>query len=153
MCIRDRAAVLENEKKPGRGVRNLYEWVDALVTSLITVIILFTFIFRVVSVSGPSMIPTLYSEDRVVLWSYFYQPKQGDVVVITHTAKLTEPIIKRIIAVEGQEIDVYKRQTLFLQSAAAYARRKASAKANVCAELKASRLVLGVWSAMLRTGI
>ena len=102
----EQAAVLENEKKPGRGVRNLYEWVDALVTSLITVIILFTFIFRVVSVSGPSMIPTLYSEDRVVLWSYFYQPKQGDVVVITHTAKLTEPIIKRIIAVEGQEIDI-----------------------------------------------
>ena len=53
------------------------------------------------------MLPTLQSNDRVLLTSYFYQPKQGDVVVITHTAKLQEPIMKRVIAlVENQTVDI-----------------------------------------------
>ena len=85
---------------------NSFEWIEALITSLITVVILFTFLFRIVNVSGPSMLPNLKSGDRVVLSSYFYKPHQDDVVVITHTAKLSEPIIKRIIATENQVVDI-----------------------------------------------
>lgn len=85
---------------------NCFEWVEALITSLIAVVILFTFLFRIVNVSGPSMLPNLKSGDRVVLASYSYQPHQGDVVVITHTAKLDEPIIKRVIALENQAVDI-----------------------------------------------
>lgn len=85
---------------------NSFEWTEALITSLIVVVILFTFIFRVVNVSGPSMLPNLRSNDRVVLSSYFYKPQRGDVVVITHTQKLNEPIIKRVIALENQTVDI-----------------------------------------------
>jgi len=85
---------------------NCFEWVEALLTSLIAVVILFTFLFRIVNVSGPSMLPNLKSGDRVVLASYFYKPHQGDVVVITRTAKLDEPIIKRVIAKENQVVDI-----------------------------------------------
>lgn len=85
---------------------NCFEWVEALITSLIAVVILFTFLFRIVNVSGPSMLPNLKSGDRVVLASYFYKPHQGDVVVITRTAKLSEPIIKRVIAEENQVVDI-----------------------------------------------
>ena len=88
-----------------RFVAHCYEWLEALISSLIVVVLLFTLLFRIVNVSGPSMLPTLQSNDRVLLTSYFYQPKQGDVVVITHTAKLQEPIIKRVIATEGQTVD------------------------------------------------
>lgn len=87
-------------------ITNSYEWVEALISSLIAVVILFTFIFRVVNVSGPSMLPTLQSNDRVVLSSYFYKPHRGDVVVITHTQKLREPIIKRVIALENQVVNI-----------------------------------------------
>lgn len=87
-------------------VLNCFEWIEALITSLIAVVILFTFLFRIVNVSGPSMLPNLKSGDRVVLSSYFYKPQRNDVVVITHTAKLSEPIIKRIIALENQVVDI-----------------------------------------------
>ncbi len=85
---------------------NCFEWVEALITALIAVVILFTFLFRIVNVSGPSMLPNLKSGDRVVLASYYYKPHRGDVVVITHTAKLNEPIIKRVIALENQVVDI-----------------------------------------------
>ncbi|HEX3039413.1 MAG TPA: signal peptidase I [Caproiciproducens sp.] len=87
-------------------VSNCFEWIEALVTSLILVVILFTFIFRIVNVSGPSMLPNLRSRDRVVLSSYFYKPQRGDVVVITHSANFNEPIIKRVIALENQVVDI-----------------------------------------------
>ena len=89
-----------------RFVAHCYEWLEALISSLIVVVLLFTLLFRIVNVSGPSMLPTLQSNDRVLLTSYFYQPKQGDVVVITHTAKLQEPIIKRVIALENHTVDI-----------------------------------------------
>jgi len=65
-------------------IANSFEWAEALITSLIAVVILFTFLFRVVNVSGPSMLPNLQSNDRVVLSSYFYKSHRGDVVVIAN---------------------------------------------------------------------
>lgn len=102
-------AETEKEKRPIRAAAfavSCYEWVEALITSLIIVVILFSFAMRIVSVSGPSMLPTLRSDDRVLLFSEFYQPRQGDVVVITHTRGLSEPIIKRVIALENQTVDI-----------------------------------------------
>ncbi len=95
-----------SHKPPKSIIFSCFEWIEALITSLISVVILFTFLFRVVNVSGPSMLPNLQSNDRVVLSSYFYKPHQGDVIVITHTEKLKEPIIKRVIALENQVVDI-----------------------------------------------
>ena len=89
-----------------RLVTHCYEWLEALSSSLIVVVLLFTLLFRIVNVSGPSMLPTLQDNDRVLLTSYFYRPQPGDVVVITHTSKLQEPIIKRVIALENQTVDI-----------------------------------------------
>lgn len=100
----------ENKKarrnRKGRIVTHCYEWMEALISSLIAVMLLFTVLFRVVNVSGPSMLPNLYNGDHVLLTSYFYQPQPGDVVVIMHTAKLADPIIKRVIATGGQTVDI-----------------------------------------------
>lgn len=91
---------------PSSGIVSCYEWMEALITSLIVVTVFFSFVLRVVSVSGPSMLPTLHSDDRVLLFSEFYRPKCEDVVVITRTRGLSEPIIKRVIALENQTVDI-----------------------------------------------
>lgn len=83
-----------------------YEWMEALIIALIIVTFLFSYAMRVVRVSGPSMLPNLHSGDRVLLFSEFYKPQQGDIVVITHTQGLSEPIIKRVIALENQTVDI-----------------------------------------------
>lgn len=95
------------EKKVGGFVVEVYEWLEAIAFALAIVVILFTFVFRVVSVSGPSMNPTLTGGDRVILNSLFFTPKNGDIVVITQpNSHDNEPLIKRVIAVEGQTIDI-----------------------------------------------
>lgn len=90
----------------GAAVINCFEWVESLVTALVVVVILFTFLFRVVTVDGTSMLPNLYGGDRLVVSSYFYTPKQGDIVVLKRTVGLTKPIVKRVIALPGQTVDI-----------------------------------------------
>lgn len=95
------------ETESGGVMVELYEWLEAIAFALAIVVILFTFVFRVVSVSGPSMQPTLYTQDRIVLNSIFFTPQNGDIVVITQpNSHDNEPLIKRVIAVEGQTISV-----------------------------------------------
>lgn len=88
----------------------LLDWLDTIVVSVVVVVLIFTFIFRMVGISGASMQDTLQSNDRVILYSAFYQPKVGDIVVVSRDyltnedGTSPEPIIKRIIATEGQEV-------------------------------------------------
>ena len=51
------------EKIPGRDV---YETVSSLVSALLVVVLVFTFLVRLMGVSGPSMIPTLQDGDRLI---------------------------------------------------------------------------------------
>ncbi len=97
----------DNNQKSTGFVVEVYEWLEAVAFALALVVIMFTFVFRIVSVSGPSMQPTLHSGDRIVLSNLFYTPKNGDIVVITQpNSHNNEPLIKRVIAVEGQTIDI-----------------------------------------------
>ena len=95
----------ENKKESGR---ELYEWVQALVGSVLAVVLVFTFVIRLIGVDGHSMVPTLQDGDRLlVLNSMLYNDyKYGDIVVLRKEAFLEEPIVKRVIATEGQTVDI-----------------------------------------------
>ena len=96
--------------KQRNGVLSCFEWMESIITALVIVIVVFTFLFRIVTVKGTSMLPNLQDKYRLVLSSFQYHPKQGDVVVITHTNGLKEPIIKRVIALPGQKVNIdYKK--------------------------------------------
>ena len=51
------------------------------------------------------MVPTLTNGDFLVLWSLFYTPKQGD-IISANCDGLDEVIVKRVIAVGGQTVDI-----------------------------------------------
>lgn len=93
------------EKKRGWDV---YEWVQALVCSVLTVVVVFTFAIRLIGVDGHSMVPTLQDGDRLMVLSSALCGgfRQGDIVVLRKESFLPEPIIKRIIATEGQTVDI-----------------------------------------------
>lgn len=92
--------------KNSDSIAGIYEWVHSLVFAVAIVVILLTFFVRLVDVSGTSMKQTLQNNDKVVVSNFFYQPKQGDIVVISHGAEYAEPIIKRVIATEGQSLSI-----------------------------------------------
>lgn len=79
-----------------------------LVCSVLAVVVIFTFVIRLIGVDGHSMVPTLQNGDRLlVLNSMLYDDyKYGDIVVLRKESFLTEPIVKRVIATEGQTVDI-----------------------------------------------
>ena len=98
----------QQEENKKENSRELYEWVQALVGSVLTVVLVFTFVIRLIGVDGHSMVPTLQDGDRLlVLNSMLYSDyKYGDIVVLRKEAFLEEPIVKRVIATEGQTVDI-----------------------------------------------
>lgn len=86
--------------------RDLYINVRVLVTMMAVFVLLFTFVARVIVVSGPSMENTLIEGDLLLVWSLGYTPKQGDIVVLTQESYQEDSIVKRVIATEGQRVDV-----------------------------------------------
>lgn len=65
--------------------------------------------FRVVVVVGPSMYDTLIDGDRLVLLSssVYKNPQQGDIIVASKQSfENGECIVKRVIATEGQMVDI-----------------------------------------------
>lgn len=98
----------EKVKKKEDSGKDLYEWVQALVCSVLAVVLLFTFVIRLIGVEGHSMVPTLQEGDRLlVLNSMLYDDyKYGDIVVLRKDSFLEEPIVKRVIATAGQTVDI-----------------------------------------------
>ena len=88
------------EKIPGRDV---YETVSSLVSALLVVVLVFTFLVRLMGVSGPSMIPTLQDGDRLLVVNSLlcgdYQV--GDIVIARKETFDSKPIVKRVIATAG----------------------------------------------------
>ncbi|WP_435387687.1 signal peptidase I [Flavonifractor hominis] len=98
----------EEELSSGDSLKlDLYFWLQALVMALVTLILLFTFVGRIIGVDGSSMYPTLHDRDMLLLQSVGYTPRQGDVVVLTKAFRDVDgPIVKRVIAVGGQTVDI-----------------------------------------------
>ena len=94
--------------------KDVFDWIDTIVIALIAVVIIFTFVFRIATIVGPSMQNTLYSGERVIISNLFYEPQYGDIVVISRNTNNdvgvieagNEPIIKRVIATEGQWVNI-----------------------------------------------
>ena len=84
----------------------VYEWLDSLIYAVILILLIFTFIFRVVGVSGNSMNPTLSNGDWLTVSAVPGEIEVGDIVVVTQPNSLNEPLIKRVIAKGGDVISI-----------------------------------------------
>ncbi len=91
-------------KKEHPALASCFEWMSMLIGALVAVVVVFTVFFRVVGVSGDSMCNTLMNNDRLILITQFYSLDRGDIVVLYREGE--EPYIKRVIALEGDTIDI-----------------------------------------------
>ena len=95
-------------------VADLFDWLDVFVKAIIVVVILFTAVFKIATIDGESMENTVFHGEKVIISNFLYKPKQGDIVVVSRNYKNSadcyernsEPIIKRVIATEGQTVDI-----------------------------------------------
>lgn len=98
----------EQEKQTAKG-RDLYEWVQSLVGSVFVVVAIFTFVIRMMGVDGHSMLNTLQHGDRLLVVNsmLYHDYKYGDIVILRKNGVFDDdPIVKRVIAVEGQTVDI-----------------------------------------------
>ena len=96
----------QKAEEKGSFKLDLFFWMQALIGALVFLILTFTLVGRVIGVVGGSMLSTLHEGDLLLLQSVGYTPKQGDVVVLRKSSFMTEPIVKRVIAVAGQHVQV-----------------------------------------------
>ena len=88
----------------------VYEWIDSFVFSIILILLVFVFCFRVVGVDGESMMPTLNHGDWLTVKAINTEIKRGDIVIVTQPNDRNEPLVKRVIAVGGQTISIKNGQ-------------------------------------------
>ncbi len=96
----------EEEDKPVSPYKESYEWIQCVIVSLICCVLLFVFFARVIDVVGSSMYPTLVEGDKIIITRLAGEYEQGDIVVLRKDTFRPEPIVKRIVAVAGQTIDI-----------------------------------------------
>jgi len=94
------------QPKKNEDAGNAFDWLESIVSALVVCILLFVFVGRTVCVIGSSMVPTLEADDRLVISKLFYEPEYGDIVVLRKTEFADYPIVKRVIAIEGQTVDI-----------------------------------------------
>lgn len=90
-----------------------YDWIGSLLFAGTILLLIMAFFLRQVTVRGGSMNDTLKDKDRLIVSSFMYTPQDGDIIVATHGSRLNEPIIKRVIATEGQTLRIdYENNTV-----------------------------------------
>ena len=101
------------------------EGLDVITSAMIAVIILFVFVFKIPTIEGNSMNNTLFDGERIVISNVGYEPAYGDIVVVSrnytnnseNTQHSATPIIKRVIATEGQTVDIdFEKGVVYVDS-------------------------------------
>lgn len=104
-------------RKRRSALQAVYDYLEVFCYALATMMVLFLFVFRLVTVDGDSMRTTLTNGDKLIISNLFYTPETGDIVVINpeNHGDADEPIIKRVIATEGQTVRIdYENWEVFV---------------------------------------
>lgn len=76
-----------------------------VVPTVLVVYLLFSVIFNIAIVNGVSMEPTLHGGNIILAQRVFYTPQRGD-IVIAEPADFGIAIVKRVIAVGGDTVNI-----------------------------------------------
>ncbi len=84
----------------------LYNWLEVFVWAVVMIALVFIFIGRMVTVVGSSMEPTFYQGQCLLVSGIACQQQRGDIVVFGIPGQTDEKMIKRVIAVAGDTVDI-----------------------------------------------
>ena len=91
------------------------DWVVSIVVAVALAMFIRTFIVELYVVDGPSMRPTLESEERLVVNKFVYRfrvPEKGEVLVFQYPRDPSRDFIKRVIATPGDTIEIHEGRVL-----------------------------------------
>lgn len=100
---------VKKEEQKYTWQQNVALYLHDMICMLVAVMAVLMLFLRIIVVDGPSMERTLLNGDYMLLVSnmFYKEPKHGDVVVVSKQAYDNgKPIVKRVIATEGQTVDI-----------------------------------------------
>lgn len=98
------AEIYDSETESTKKQKSAFDWCSSVMASFVVIFVIFCFLFRVVQVSGESMLQTLQNRDWLLVTNTGEDVRFGDIVVATPPTYKGGPVIKRVIGVEGDEI-------------------------------------------------
>lgn len=101
-------------EKMTKKKNELLEWIKALTIAVLLAAIIRYFFFAPIVVDGFSMMPTLHTQDRMIVNKFSYkigEPKRFDIVVFHATSD--RDYIKRVIGLPGDTVE-YEDDTLII---------------------------------------
>lgn len=104
--VEQQSSTQTGEKEPLNWKKETCDWIFSIAIAIIIALIIRHFVFTIVKVDGPSMNPTLTDGDTLFTTKLFYEPKVGDVIIFRPPNSPKTPYVKRIIALEGQIVDI-----------------------------------------------
>jgi signal peptidase I len=104
----------KNRTVERRILRALWEVISTIVPAIAIALAINTYVARAITIDGPSMQPNLYYDERVmterITYRFLHGPRRGDVVIVNMPGEEI-PLIKRVIALAGETIQVRGGQT------------------------------------------
>ena len=90
-----------------RKIDTVFDFIELFIFTLVAVLILTSFFFRHSIVEGESMTNTLMDKETLIITNFLYTPEQNDIIVFEdYGTGLRKPLVKRVIATEGQTVRV-----------------------------------------------
>lgn len=113
------ANIMEYQDTKVNYIKEIFQWVEAFLFAILIALLIRGFVLEPVYVDGPSMEPTLYTGQRLVVYKtgyYFAPPQRGDIVVLQYQEGITRfipflenlPLFKKALP-SIREVDYIKR--------------------------------------------
>lgn len=97
--------IQENRERSNPAAFSI-ETVSSIASAFIVFFLIMVFIARPVRVDGHSMNPTLVDNDWLIVRTGYYVPQHGDIVIVSREQQNESPLVKRVIAVGGDSVDI-----------------------------------------------
>lgn len=95
---------------PSRLGTLMRELVASVLPALVIVLLVNIFLGQATRVDGQSMEPNLHDHQRLIIEKvsyHFHNPRRGDIVVLRPPQRQTIPLIKRVIGLPGETIEIH----------------------------------------------
>lgn len=92
----------KNKKQSAAEI--IYSVMSTLIICMMCIFTAFAFLFRIVTVDGSSMNPGLCHKDKIIISGFLYKPDYGDIIAVGRENCEEKSIIKRVIALPGDEL-------------------------------------------------